>query len=574
MTVQSEVSRSGPYAGAGTTGPFTVGFRFLADSHLRVIRTSAAGVDTDLVLTTDYSVTGAGNDTGTVTLVVALPIGASLTIIRDVPFTQEADYVDNDAFPAESHETALDKLTMQTQQIREAQDRSLTLSPTSDGVSAELPSPIASNILGWNSSGTGFVNYDPAGLAGIISYGSFRVDVFNGNGTAVDFPLTGDALVAANCDVVVGGVSQTPDVNYEYLPATKTVRFKTGAPPAGTANVFVRYGSVLDVGYASAIDGQTAVGTALIKAADAAAARAAIDAAGLGSGDTFTVSPLVPNLSLGDITGKAANAKFVADSIAALVVPSVRQTVLSGPVDTNGYAAFGGSTGSATVTASGTLRLTSSNGDVNHTWTRVNPSWTGLSVNGTMYLYDDETDGQVASTLAPTYRFGGADVVTNGQFTYNRQESVAKVGNGTTAVQKYRVCVGEVIVAGGVVTSIIWYALKGKYFSGYTNTLPGASTSISKSNNIGCEPSFYKSNITLKNLVTAAGFAVGDIATNLGQNNTAYAGPIAIKHTRLLSAFATANAANPWSLIPAAGGNYVTLTRTDWSYGIETSRGW
>ena len=53
MTVASEVNKSGPYAGAGTTGPFTVGFRFLDASHLRVIRTSVAGVDSDLTLTTD-----------------------------------------------------------------------------------------------------------------------------------------------------------------------------------------------------------------------------------------------------------------------------------------------------------------------------------------------------------------------------------------------------------------------------------------------------------------------------------------------------------------------------------------
>lgn len=163
--------------------------------------------------------------------------------------------------------------------------------------------------------------------------------------------------------------------------------------------------------------------------------------------------------------------------------PEKKQTVLSGPVDVNGYPAFGGAIGSTTVTVSGTLRLTSCNGDVNHTWTRTNPSWTGLSVNGTMYLYDDEIDGQLASSLAPTYRFGGADVTTNGRFTYNIQEAVAKVGNGTAAVQKFRVCVGEVTVSGGVVTAIVWYALQGRYRSGlFASTV---STTYPKSHNLG-----------------------------------------------------------------------------------------
>jgi hypothetical protein len=112
MTVSTSVSKAGPYAGSGTTGPFTVTFRFLENSHLRVIRTGINGLNADLALTTDYTVTGAGAATGTVTLVLPLLVGEVLTIIRNVPATQEADYVAGDAFPAESHEQALDKLTL------------------------------------------------------------------------------------------------------------------------------------------------------------------------------------------------------------------------------------------------------------------------------------------------------------------------------------------------------------------------------------------------------------------------------------------------------------------------------
>lgn len=266
MTVQTEISRSGPYAGAGTTGPFTVGFRFLADSHLRVIRTGVDGVDSDLVLATDYSVTGAGNDTGTVTLAVALPIGATLTIIRNAPFTQEADYVDNDSFPAESHETALDLLTMQTQQIKEAQDRALALSPTSDaGVSTELPAPLANNLLAWNPSANALRNLDPSAIAGVVSYGTFLAETFDGTGAQVDFVVAGNPLTIGNLDVAVSGVVQSAGINFTFIPPS-TVRFITGAPAAGTDNVLIRYGSSLAMGEAAAVAGQTAIGTALITA--------------------------------------------------------------------------------------------------------------------------------------------------------------------------------------------------------------------------------------------------------------------------------------------------------------------
>jgi hypothetical protein len=131
MTVSTSVYKAGPYAGSGTTGPFTVTFRFLANSHLRVIKTSTTGSETTLNLGVDYSVTGAGGASGTVTLTSPLLTGERLTIVRNVPLTQETDYVANDSFPAESHEQALDKLTMITQQLAEEVDRAVKVLPSS-----------------------------------------------------------------------------------------------------------------------------------------------------------------------------------------------------------------------------------------------------------------------------------------------------------------------------------------------------------------------------------------------------------------------------------------------------------
>lgn len=154
MTVSSSVAKSGPYAGAGTTGPFTVGFRFLANSHLQVVKTATTGADSTLILDTDYTVAGAGGATGTVTLAVALAVGEKLTIVRSVPATQEADYVQNDAFPAESHETALDKLTMLAQQNGEAVGRAIKVR-VSDAPLSELPSPSgrANTLIGFDATG-------------------------------------------------------------------------------------------------------------------------------------------------------------------------------------------------------------------------------------------------------------------------------------------------------------------------------------------------------------------------------------------------------------------------------------
>jgi hypothetical protein len=220
------------------------------------------------------------------------------------------------------------------------------------------------------------------------------------------------------------------------------------------------------------------VGGQLFTAANAAAARSAIGAAETGANNDI--------LSLGALTTVPA-------VVTAAMTPPVRQTVLSGPVDTSGLAAFGGSTGSTTVTAAGTLTATASNGVAgDRTGSIVNPSWTGLSTNGAMFLYlDIAANGTCttgSTTLAPTYRWGGADVTTNNQATFNIQEMQMKVGNGATAAQTYRVFVGEVTVAGAVVTAITWYALMGRYSSG--RFAIAASTAYNRNHNIGVPADF------------------------------------------------------------------------------------
>jgi len=260
VTVQTEISRSGPYAGAGTTGPFTVGFRFLANSHLQVIRTLASGLDVTLALTTDYSVSGAGGSSGSVTLVAALASGERLTIVRDVPFTQLADYVENDAFPAESHENALDLLTMQTQQLDEISARSLTLPATVAGVSTELPSPEAGKVIGWNADGTELQNLDASTLASIVAYGTAVSNLFSGDGVQTSFVLSDNPSSVNNLDVSVGGVAQRPGIDYFWTTGT-TLTFSV-APVVGVSNVLARYMQALAFGTGVAEDiGYTPSGT-------------------------------------------------------------------------------------------------------------------------------------------------------------------------------------------------------------------------------------------------------------------------------------------------------------------------
>jgi len=158
MTISSIISEI-KYNGNDVTTSFSFPSLFFEDTHLEVIQISAAGVETVLTLTTHYSVTGMGNSSGgTVVMVTAVPSGEKLYIHRVVPMTQETDYVTGDAFPAETHEKALDLLTMITQQVSETVGKSVRLSASSLGVDTELPSPAAGHVIGWNTAEDALTN--------------------------------------------------------------------------------------------------------------------------------------------------------------------------------------------------------------------------------------------------------------------------------------------------------------------------------------------------------------------------------------------------------------------------------
>lgn len=125
MTVSSPVS-SVAYFGDGATTLFPVPFYFLEQTHLLVTRVNIDSTTQTLILGSDYSVAGAGNQAGgSITIFVAPANGIQILIERSVPATQETDYVANDPFPAESHERALDKLTMLVQQNSAGLSRAL-----------------------------------------------------------------------------------------------------------------------------------------------------------------------------------------------------------------------------------------------------------------------------------------------------------------------------------------------------------------------------------------------------------------------------------------------------------------
>jgi hypothetical protein len=257
LTVSTTTSRA-DYNGNGTTTAFAVPFYFLDQTHLTVLRTQiSTGVITTLALTTNYTVTGAGNPAGgTVTCLVAPTADQKLSILRNVPLTQLNTYVPNDPFPAASHERALDQLTMEVQQLDEAIDRALTLPANTPAgtVSTSLPTPAANQVIGWNNAATGLQNIDAQTLATIVTSGNAYTDIFSGDGVQTAFNLSSNPGSVSNLSVSISGVVQRPAVDYTWVSGTTLTI--SPAPASGTNNILVQYTNALPQGV-SVKDAQT-----------------------------------------------------------------------------------------------------------------------------------------------------------------------------------------------------------------------------------------------------------------------------------------------------------------------------
>ena len=301
MTVASQTSRVS-YSGDGTSTEFAVPFYFLEDSHLRVVLLSAAGVETEQDLGTDYTVTGAGESAGgEITMSTAPASGETLTILRNVPFTQQTDYQANDPFPAESHERALDKLTMVAQQSQEQLDRVVVAPVSESGSNLQLP-PIAARsgkYLAFNES-TG----DPEA-------GPSVSDVDTVSGLSTDIALLADiedGTIATNAITAVSGISTN----------VTTV--------AGIAsNVTTVANDQADIGTVAAnLNGSDTIGTvagsiANVNATGSSIADVNTVAGELGAGQDVTVvaADLSGTDTIGTVAGSIADVNTVAGEIGA-----------------------------------------------------------------------------------------------------------------------------------------------------------------------------------------------------------------------------------------------------------------
>lgn len=238
MTVLSSVSRN-DYTGNGTANTYPYTYQIRDESHLRLIVTSPTGVETVLVITTDYTVTGVNaSGGGNIVLVNAaqawltagnLSTGYDLAVIRKVPIIQETDIRNQGAYFPEAVEDEFDNSRRIDQQQQEEIDRCVKLPEGGAGDDSTLPELTAGLYIRVNAAGTGFELGTPAETTtdynGNMGVGLYAARAASPSTNDVYFPTDKPGMI---CICYSSGTWTDFKMRYFGLDAAKAASPKAG----------------------------------------------------------------------------------------------------------------------------------------------------------------------------------------------------------------------------------------------------------------------------------------------------------------------------------------------------------
>jgi hypothetical protein len=155
MSISSQTARS-TFTLATKPQTLTIPWYFLASGDIKIVKTSTAGVDSAATLTTHYTVTGAGVESGG-TVVIAnnsfWTVGDTVTVYRAGQVVQPAEYPVNGQFPSATAETSADRTTMLIQQLKLDVDRSVRIATTGAAIDPMSLADRKSKFIGFDANG-------------------------------------------------------------------------------------------------------------------------------------------------------------------------------------------------------------------------------------------------------------------------------------------------------------------------------------------------------------------------------------------------------------------------------------
>ncbi len=357
MTVSVDTNKQ-VYTANGSQTDFETIYKVFDHDDILVQTLTVAGILSTKVIDVDYTVASDINvalpRAATITFITAPASGVKVILRRNQPKLQETDYIENENFPAQTHENNLDKLVMMVQEHEEILARTIRLNPDQDISSVLLPGLSANGdkVLAVNSAGTA-LEWTTAGE--IVLSDSIH-------------DLTADTIVAADeiafYDASGAEANKTTFTNFE---AALTVENQTGGTSTGTGNLVRAVGPTMTLPNATGLPintGVSGLGTGI-------AAALAINTGSAGAPVLFNGAGGTPSSLVGtNISGTAAaltagtvttNANLTghitsvgnAAVLGSFTVAQLNTALSDGDIASGGGTATGTNTGDQTITLTG-----------------------------------------------------------------------------------------------------------------------------------------------------------------------------------------------------------------------------
>ena len=442
MTVSS-TSTKDSYSGDDINTQFSYTFPIHSTAELQVIERSSAGVETVKTLTTDYTIVDNGSAGGTVTFGTAPATGVTVVLLRSTNLTQGVDYIANDAFPAETHEAALDKLTFQVQEVQEELDRAIKISRTSTITTSEITEPAAdraSKVLSFDSSGDLTLDQELGNYTGnwatstAYSERDIIKDTSNNNiyicntahTSSGSQPISGNTDVA-KWDLLVDAASATTSATAAATSATAAATSATAAATSATAAATSK--TAAETAETNAETAETNAETAETNAetaetnaetAETNAASSATSAAS--SASTATTQASAASTSATAAASSASTASTPATNAASSATTATTQA-------TNAATSATSASGSATTAT--TQATAASTSATNAATSATSAATAQAAAEAAVDTFDDVYLGAKGS--APTLDNDG-DALTQGDLYYNNVANTLNYYTGSTWV--------------------------------------------------------------------------------------------------------------------------------------------
>ena len=194
---------------------------------------------------------------------------------------------------------------------------------------------------------------------------------------------------------------------------------------------------------------------------------------------------------------------------------------------------------------------------------------TGMSSNGTYSIIKPKGVNPIAtlsaiteSNIAPSSPATNDLWLNTGVKPYQPQQ-----WNGSIWTAYQFVKLGEVTISGGVMGTPISYAFNHYYNSGWINSIPTSTTFNTFITNIGLDPSFCATTMSLKCLTAEAGYSIGDVITIVSKNwsGSGY-GASTVVATKNTIGFSSST--NTFVVVSKATNTTTTLTPANWAYNL------